>query len=256
MSADLRRERLEELLVERALTGLSLADQAELARLTGELGADAAAAASLEIELAAAALDEALAPAGRPAALPEPLRVRLSASARAFAAGAGAPPAEPVLRPVARRHWALTGWLLAAAALVLAFLAWRERAPRVPAPAERRAELLARSDTLRRDWSATEQGTGASGDVAWSQALQQGVLRIQGLAANDPTREQYQLWIFDETQQHPIDGGVFDAADGEILIPIDAKLRVEKPTLFAVTREKPGGVVVSDQKRIVLVAQI
>jgi hypothetical protein len=82
------------------------------------------------------------------------------------------------------------------------------------------------------------------------------VLRVQGLAANDPAREQYQFWIFDEAQEHPIDGGVFDVTAGETLVLIDAKLRVQKPTLFAVTREKPGGVVVSDQKRIVLVAKM
>jgi len=41
-----------------------------------------------------------------------------------------------------------------------------------------------------------------------------------------------------------------------VLVPIEAKLRVQKPTLFAVTVEKPGGVVVSDQKRIALVAKL
>ena len=44
------------------------------------------------------------------------------------------------------------------------------------------------------------------------------------------------------------------AAGADVLVPIDAKLRVQKPKLFAITVEKPGGVVVSDQKRIALVA--
>ena len=44
-------------------------------------------------------------------------------------------------------------------------------------------------------------------------------------------------------------GGVFDVTDAEEqLIPIQAKLQVVKPVAFAVTIEKPGGVVVSDQE--------
>ena len=123
-------------------------------------------------------------------------------------------------------------------------------------PARVRAELLARADTLHPAWAAQELAKGASGDVVWSQALQLGVMRFEGLAPNDPKQSQYQLWIFDETQEHPIDGGVFDVAGADVLVPIDAKLRVQKPKLFAITVEKPGGVVVSDQKRIALVASL
>ena len=45
-----------------------------------------------------------------------------------------------------------------------------------------------------------------------------------------------------------IKGGVFDmpAGDGEAIVPIDAKIRVDEPVLFAITVERPGGVVVSD----------
>jgi phosphotransferase system IIA component len=44
-----------------------------------------------------------------------------------------------------------------------------------------------------------------------------------------------------------VDGGVFDiqASNGEVIIPINAKLAVNKPTAFAITLEKTGGVVVS-----------
>ena len=79
-------------------------------------------------------------------------------------------------------------------------------------PARVRAELLARADTLHPAWAAQELAKGVSGDVVWSQALQLGVMRFEGLAPNDPKQSQYQLWIFDETQEHPIDGGVFDVA--------------------------------------------
>ena len=46
----------------------------------------------------------------------------------------------------------------------------------------------------------------------------------------------------------PVDGGVFDVPAGaaEVIVTIDAKLAIARPTAFAVTLEKPGGVVVSD----------
>ncbi|HRH44728.1 MAG TPA: hypothetical protein PKY82_24030, partial [Pyrinomonadaceae bacterium] len=67
------------------------------------------------------------------------------------------------------------------------------------------------------------------------------------------------LWIFDETQSEktPIDGGVFDIKEnGEVLIPIKANLKFKNPKLFAITREKPGGVMVSDRQRIAAIAKV
>jgi len=248
MSTDPRRERLDELLCDRALVGLSPQEERELAQLLAATGADEG-----ELELVAGALDGALAPRAEP--LPDALRQRLSTAARAFSAKASVTNPPPALPAAARRSplaWA--GWLVAAAACVLAFLLWRADVP--ADPARMRAVLLARADTLHPAWAAQDLAKGASGDVVWSQALQLGVMRFEGLAPNDPKQSQYQLWIFDETQEHPIDGGVFDVTGGDVLVRIDAKLRVQKPKLFAVTVEKPGGVVVSDQKRIALVAKL
>jgi anti-sigma-K factor RskA len=76
---------------------------------------------------------------------------------------------------------------------------------------------------------------------------------------NVPTVQQYQLWIFDKNQSDktPVDGGVFDiTSDQEIIIPIQAKLRVQEAYLFAVTIEKPGGVVVSSRERLPLLATV
>ena len=84
-------------------------------------------------------------------------------------------------------------------------------------------------------------------------------MRFAGLAANDPADSQYQLWIFDaeRDERHPVDGGVFDIPrdGGETIVPIRAKLPVGQPALFAVTVERPGGVVVSDRQRIAVVAR-
>jgi anti-sigma-K factor RskA len=116
--------------------------------------------------------------------------------------------------------------------------------------------LRATPGAIVHDWAATEHAPGAAGEVVWSPGEQRGVLRIRGLFRNDPGVEQFQLWIIDGAQQHPIDGGVFDVAGDDVLIPIDARLTVVDPKAFAVTVEKPGGVVVSAQERVVLLAAL
>jgi anti-sigma-K factor RskA len=98
-----------------------------------------------------------------------------------------------------------------------------------------------------------------SGDVVWNPVTQQGFLRFVGLRPNDPQMHQYQLWIFDAArdQRYPVDGGVFDvpANQGEVVVPIRAALPVGSAKAFAVTIEKPGGVVVSGRQHIVALGQ-
>ncbi|MEK9984810.1 MAG: anti-sigma factor, partial [Opitutae bacterium] len=69
---------------------------------------------------------------------------------------------------------------------------------------------------------------------------------------------QYQLWIVDpERDELPVDGGVFDIPEGvdKALIPIKNALEVDKPTLFVITLEQPGGVVKSKQEVVVAIAK-
>ena len=79
-----------------------------------------------------------------------------------------------------------------------------------------------------------------------------------GMPVNDPTVEQYQLWIIDpERDDEPIDGGVLDiTGTGEVFVAIDAKLNVIEPAALVITIEKPGGVVVSTQERLPLLAAV
>lgn len=127
--------------------------------------------------------------------------------------------------------------------------------------ADGRADLLAaRRFVLRRNWAAggDPTGSGVQGDVVWDAASQTGYMRFVGLRRNDPAFEQYQLWIFDAArdERYPVDGGVFDVrGDGELVVPIRAALTVNRPRLFAITLERPGGVVVSDRSRVVVVAR-
>lgn len=118
--------------------------------------------------------------------------------------------------------------------------------------------LAAMTDTTRVDW-APNAGGEVAGHVVWNDRLQQGFMAFERLPANDPKVEQYQLWIFDaaRSDDHPVDGGVFDLAvdsavqvDGMTLVPVDAKLPVSRAKMFALTVEAPGGVVVSDRSRL------
>ena len=135
-------------------------------------------------------------------------------------------------------------------------------APRVPTVAELRDQMLrAATGTIKAAWTAgnVKDLTQIVGDVVWSDESQKGYVHLQGLPANDVSKETYQLWIFDKTQDPatPIDGGTFDVkSNGEVVIPINAKLKANNPQMFAITIEKPGGVVVSKRGKIAAIAKI
>jgi len=130
-----------------------------------------------------------------------------------------------------------------------------------PAPdikAERRV-LLAKAGVIQTNWSPVQKDEKISGDVIWSDSEQKGYMRLKGLPVNDKNKQTYQLWIFDKNQDEktPVDGGIFDVErDGEIIVPINAKLRIKDPKMFAVTVEKPGGVVVSKREKIVALGKV
>jgi anti-sigma-K factor RskA len=183
----------------------------------------------------------------------------------------------PSPAPTRTTRFGAYGWLAAAACLVLAIFGWERSPPPLPpvavvaplpvavpppppaAPtaAEERAALLAKTDSLKIPLGATKDpaAAGVTGDVVWDPATQRGFLHFAGLAPNDPATHQYQIWIFDagRDKRYPVDGGVFDvpANAAEVVIPIRASLMVRKPAAFAVTVEKPGGVVVSGREHVV-----
>ena len=134
--------------------------------------------------------------------------------------------------------------------------------PRVLSAAELRDEMLkAATDTVKATWAVgnVKELTQVVGDVVWSDQKQAGYMRLKGLPVNDATKEQYQLWIFDKNQDKatPIDGGVFNVnAEGEIVIPINAKIAAAAPEMFAITVERPGGVVVSKRGKIAALAKV
>ena len=240
-------EAMVDLLIKQVTDGLSPDEQRALEVMDSEL----ASAYLRDLERAAAAVTLA-GSTGEPP-MPAALSARIAQqAAKRFAQ----PPA-----PRRTNRFGGYGWLAAAACLVLAIFSW-ERAPApqkpaAPTPAEERAALLAKSDSLKISLGATKDpaAAGVSGDVVWDPATQRGFLHFAGLAPNDPAMHQYQIWIFDagRDNRYPVDGGVFDvpANAGEIVIPIRASLMVRKPAAFAVTLEKPGGVVVSGREHVI-----
>ena len=168
-------------------------------------------------------------------------------------------------------------WMVAAAALLIATVSifmprGTQSVPDLNAQRLALIESTPAGELTQWDWISTDDAAVVGdviGDVVWSDSLNKGFMRISGLAVNDPSLEQYQLWIFDVTNptgdlpqfgegllsQRPIDGGVFDInTSNEIIIEIDAKIVVEQAAAFAITVEPPGGVVVSDRSRVPLLA--
>jgi len=151
------------------------------------------------------------------------------------------------------------GWAVAAM-LALAFVLVRTDVSTGTNLAEQRADLIANAgDTIVTPWATPEKAKFGlvTGDVVWSDEEQTGYMRLAGMPANDPSTRQYQLWIIDpERSAQPVDGGVFNIPEGseEVVIPIDAKLRVDSPTTFAITLEQPGGVVVSGGPLLIVAA--
>ena len=259
-------ERLLDLLEKRAFYGLTAEEQRELDQLSSE--------DDLSLDLTASAIT--LAELNEIEPMPAHLRAKIESEASPYFEERPTDVHSPVADTPASKSGFLTwlGWAVAAAACVaLAANIYFTRISNPPiaratptptpvqlTPEQKREQLL----TSATDIARAEIGPGKmagikpSGDIVWSDAKQAGYIHVKGLPKNDPAKEQYQLWIFDENQdpKTPIDGGVFDvSADGEVTIPIDAKIRVKNPQVFAITIEKPGGVVVSKQEKVPALAK-
>lgn len=212
---------------------------------------------AMALDLAAAAAYLAMAPAeGEP--LPDPVRSLVAAdAARFFAAGP-----TPRRKAAARRGRVAAilpwlGWMAAAASLTIVARSSRPvAAPRPTTVAEKMERLRGAARPITLEATEHPLARGAGGELVWSDARQEGYLRLEGLAEVDPRRGAYQLWIFDRDRdrRYPVDGGLFTVSDAgrPTVVPIRAAVPVREPFLFAVTLEPPGGVVVSDRKRIML----
>ncbi|MFG0284607.1 MAG: anti-sigma factor domain-containing protein [Phycisphaerales bacterium JB039] len=260
-----------------AAAAMGDASEQEWSDVEALLRDDARAQSEFEaLELAAAALAVATAPAREQ--LPRSVRQQtLRAIEQAEAAERRG--ANPQLRLTGEGRRAgvpapvaYFGWLAAAACLVLAVAVWMVSGPGsaggAESLAEQRQDLLAEApDAVRLEWGdwalegAPPEIDGVRGDVVWSESRQEGYLRFVGLPPNDPTHEQYQLWIIDrrgladeDGQSARISGAIFNAAGDEVIVPIEPAIPVQGAAAFAVTIEAPGGVWASDMSRRVVIA--
>jgi len=212
--------------------------------------------ASLELAAAEIAAAEAT---SRPARPPAELEARLARVATAMYAPSSIPVARAQLAP-SRASWIpaiAAGLVIGSLGTIAITIATARRKPLASDPV---SFVRSHPDAVHWRWTGTEDAHvvgQVSGEAYFDPTTDEGLLEIEGLAANDPTREQYQLWIFDamRDERYPIDGGVFDiGANGRTRIPVRAHLDVSRPVGFAVTVEPPGGVVVSE-RRIALIAK-
>lgn len=237
-----------ELLVMRATEGLNETQSNRLIQLLSQHNLEDTA----EFDLAAAAAANAF---GRKNAKaldkpPEALIGKLQTDADRFFANHQQNIVQ--LRPRSTRpmSWSL-GWATAAALAIVLVATTLVDVGFSPSYKSERERLIADAEgTIIVPWAVPDdpEFAGVRGNVVWNSEQQQGYMLLTGMPANDPAASQYQLWLVDpERDTHPVDGGVFDIPTdkSDVVIPINAKLAVNDPTVFAITREQPGGVVVS-----------
>lgn len=251
-------DHLQALLADRALQGADPAEQAGIDCLLKQSPSQN----SDTLDLTAAALDMALS-SNQHEPLPAHLLSKLQSQGEAIVGeNANRKVVEPVRMeqlPALRSkksivQWA--GWVVAAGILIYFML---------PKAGPVKNLELAYQDMKDRG-VVTYPGTkgpqaenAVIGEILWDDKTQSGYMKLRGLPVNDPAKSQFQLWIFDDrkfTEKTPVEGGVFDVkTNGEVIIPIKANIKVGKPSLFAITVEQPGGVMVSEREKIVFLAK-
>jgi anti-sigma-K factor RskA len=264
---ELTEERLFDLLTQQAVEGLNVAETNELRELEN-LFPQWKDDDSFEIATTAFSLTNL----DTSEDLPEHLRIKILENSERFLISESAEELQKTFTFEPKRsNWSWLGWAFAAVACVALAFTWSTT--NVNAPPQNPVIEALNATQLRQRLIDTDKNAllinwtkgnvkdlvEVSGDLVWSDIKQSGYMRFKGLPINDKQKECYQLWIFDETQDEktPIDGGVFDVnSDGETIVPITAKLKVKNPKLFAVTVEKPGGVVVSKREKIPVLAKL
>ena len=261
-----------DLLIKQVIEGLSPAEE----RALDVLDSAVASAHARDLERAAAAITLAGTTAAEP--LPRVLRERIEAEARAFFASAAGVPPRPAPESVSpqpgqipprgaqtrRGAWAGgAGWWAAAACLVLAVAGWL-RSPSHVAPtlAEQRAALIARPDSVKINFGATKEpaAAGVSGDVVWDPAHAARLHPLRRVCrptirSCSNTRSGSSTPSATSATRSTAAFSTFPPMAAEVHRADPGGIPVRAAKAFAVTIEKPGGVVVSAREHIVALAQ-
>ena len=276
---DEKKERMLELLSDQTVFDLNEEELMELEQLKSQFP-DWKNYASFELTAAAIGIANI-----KMVAMPEKLRTKILENADSFFSPEIAVPESSIKQLVVshtteteqRPFWQWFSWGIAfAACALLAVNLWVTRfqnqpeivkdikTVQTPTPElsefQKRDQFLATApDIVRTKLESPKGSAEILGDVVWSNSKQSGYITFRGMPVNIPSKETYQLWVFDESQndKYPISGGVFDVREnGEIVVPIDVELKIKNPKMFAVTGEKPGGVVVSDREKLMAIGKV
>ncbi len=159
----------------------------------------------------------------------------------------------------ARLPWTLAaGFALAAGLALLSWDAERSRAGRLEGEVARLAERAEASDLRVREL-ASQVDQSFKAFIVWDDSRGTGVLKVENLPALGEGGD-YQLWVVSEGYENPLDGGVFDTEGGKAEMRIVTRDTSSAPasaggvTLFAISREREGGVPISETKDFVLTA--
>ena len=252
--------RFEELEAGRILGDLDAEEVAEWEKLSNHPRCQS----DVSLELTAAAVDVAALETSRED-LPDDLIGKLQADMAPFVVREDE--SDKVIRPSLWKRFfsdTETAWAIAAVFIILFIAQFVVEKPTDSVPVQSLSDagddlpavslnrLMDETDDLiKSEFTGLGNYEEMSGEVVWSDRRQEGYLTLTNLPPNDPTSKQYQLWIVDpDRDTEPVDGGVFDipADNATAVIPIRNPLVVNKPQLFLITLEKPGGVVVSDRE--------
>lgn len=159
-------------------------------------------------------------------------------------------------------------WLAAACVALaggMSYLNWRgERADLLQQIGSLEGEVGelvagARSSDLRIKELASQVDETFKAFIVWDDARGAGVLKVENLPSLGEAGD-YQLWVVSDGYKNPLDGGVFDTESGKAEMQIVTKklakdlAPADKVTLFAISRERAGGVPISETKDFVLTA--
>lgn len=262
------RQRLHDLLADRATCGLSLSESLELDSLAADHpDVDLDDVDRLAAQLVLALGDDVPVPpipasvTGRLQTILQQYQARRTGgsigritSLPAASDSTLAYRAETPIAGSAPTPWrAMFPWITAAAAVIIAAVALTMRGDPAQRPGTSSPWMLAERAADMRRLPLAANDLGITGEIVWSTQTQSGFVRLSGLQRNDPQQMQYQLWIFDAERSargeamNAVDGGVFDIPEtDDVIMPITPAIRVFDPSLFAITSEPPGGVVRHD----------
>lgn len=257
------RERLHDLLIDKAVFGISASEEEELQELlraNPDIKAD-------DLDRLVTMLDMTALPQHLPS--PPPALIAMVRSQAPTPVTASPSRASYVLF----RKRELVAWVTAAVCLMVAVFSWNRQKTEdtrpgielppvakqdpvgesvakkvVPTLSQQRDELLLSPEGVLHVQlmdTVDRQDATAIGDIVWSPVQQRGFLRIKGLPSNDPSKSQYQLWLVEASPMHheTINGGVFnvDQQTRELIVPIRADHFVKQPNIFVISIEPPGG---------------